>query len=65
MCMEILTYLMNESLKYTIIPSSWKQHIVIPILKPQKNPDVAASYRPITLLSCVGKTMECILKTRI
>lgn len=61
----ILTQIMNESIKYTKIPQAWKEHLVIPILKPLKCPNEFTSYRPITLLSCVGKTMENIIKTRI
>lgn len=60
-----LSTLMNESVKNCKIPPSWKQHRVVPILKPEKNPDQWTSYRPITLLSCVGKTLEMILKNRI
>ena len=36
--------------------------IVIPILKPGKDPGDVSSYRPITSLSCLGKVMEQIVK---
>nr|CAI5829658.1 unnamed protein product [Callosobruchus analis] len=44
---------------------SWKNSIVLPILKPDKNPNIADSYRPITLLSCVLKTFERVIKNRL
>ena len=40
------------------VPASWKIGIVVPILKPGKCSKDTASYRPITLLTCVGKVME-------
>ena len=36
---------------------------MIPILK--KDPKQAASYRPISLTSCVGKTMERVVNQRL
>lgn len=36
-----------------------------PIFKTNKNPDISDSYRPITLLSCVGKMLENILTERL
>ena len=37
---------------------------MIPILKKGKDPKQASSYRPISLTSCVGKTMERIVNER-
>lgn len=45
--------------------SAWKDVIVIPILKTAKDPNLATSYRPISLLSCVFKTFERLVKFRI
>lgn len=36
-----------------------------PILKPGKDPNRADSYRPISLLSCVFKTLERMIKGRL
>jgi ribonuclease HI len=44
---------------------AWKDHLVIPLLKPGKDPQLSDSYRPISLASCVGKTYERILKARL
>ena len=38
---------------------------MIPILNKGKDPKQAASYRPIRLTSCVGKTMERVVNQRL
>ena len=38
---------------------------MVPLLKPDKDPNFADSYRPITLSSCVGKIFEQLLKQRL
>lgn len=50
-----LLSLFNQSFQLGIVPERWKEGIVLPILKPGKDPSLPASYRPITLLSCMGK----------
>lgn len=47
------------------IPPSWKRHIVIPILKPSKNPADPNSYRPIALASVFSKIVEHLIKNRL
>jgi hypothetical protein len=42
-----------------------KKAIVVPILKADKDPTSTASYRPISLTSIMGKTMERIINTRL
>ncbi|XP_050498825.1 probable RNA-directed DNA polymerase from transposon BS isoform X1 [Diabrotica virgifera virgifera] len=39
--------------------------IVLPILKPGKNSNLAQSYRPISLMSCMLKTLERMIKHRL
>lgn len=63
--LNFLVGIMNESFSSSYIPLSWKNHVVIPVLKKDKDPNDHSSYRPITLLSCVGKTLESIFKRRI
>ena len=55
----------NQSLHTGCYPSEWKKGHVIPIPKPDKPKELCKSYRPITLLSCLGKLMERIIKNRI
>ena len=38
---------------------------MIPILKKGKYPKQAASYRPISIISCGGKTMERVVNQRL
>jgi hypothetical protein len=47
------------------VPLLWKKAIVIPILKTGKDPTSTASYRPISLTSMLGKSMEQIINTRL
>lgn len=44
---------------------SLKNIVIIPILKPNKNPDLTDSYRPIALSSCILKTFERMIKDRL
>ena len=58
-------YLFNSSYFLGIVPPAWKLAIVCPIPKPNKDPLTVLAYRPISLLSCVGKLMERIIKSRL
>ena len=55
----------NLSWKEGQVPQIWKEAIMIPILKKGKNKTKAPSYRPISLTSCLCKTMERIVNTRM
>ena len=52
-----LTKLFNLSLEKGIFPSSWKKANVTPIHKKNDNA-IVDNYRPVSLLSCVGKLFE-------
>ena len=43
----------------------WKKANIILILKPKKDKQHPSSYRPISLLSCLGKLLEKIIKQRL
>ncbi|CAK1585975.1 unnamed protein product [Parnassius mnemosyne] len=43
----------------------WKTHIIIPILKPGKDPSSALNYRPIAISSTLSKVMEHLVKNRL
>ena len=60
-----LVQLFNGSLVTGVVPNEWKAGVICPIPKPGKDPSLVASYRPITMLSCVGKLLERILKRRL
>ncbi|KAJ8713455.1 hypothetical protein PYW07_013825 [Mythimna separata] len=47
------------------IPKEWKVQVVIPILKPGKDPSDHCSYRPIALSSILIKLLEHLVKNRL
>lgn len=47
------------------IPARWKEGLVVPIPKANKDPTQPANLRPITLVSCVGKTLERMVNRRL
>ena len=58
-------YLLNYSFHLGIFPTLWKKGLVFPIFKPNKPKDQPSSFRPITLLSCLGKIYERIINSRL
>ena len=61
--LEPLTFLFNKSLHEGIFPLHWKTAHVTPIYKLKGERSNCTNYRPISLLSCVGKILEkCIQK---
>ncbi|GFX07162.1 probable RNA-directed DNA polymerase from transposon X-element [Trichonephila clavipes] len=56
-----LLYLFNRIWREQVYPTQWQEAIVIPILKPGKDPKNPLSYRPIALTSCLCKTLECVV----
>ena len=46
-------------------PSEWKHALILPFLKPNKDPTQTNSYRPISLLSNIGKIYEKLILTRL
>ena len=47
------------------VPQQWREAIVIPIPKPDKNHSNPINYRPIALTSCLCKTMERMINHRL
>ena len=60
-----LTKLFNLILNVGYIPDMWKKAYIILLLKPKKDKQHPSSYRPISLLSCLGKLLEKIIKQRL
>ena len=48
----------KTALNKNIIPRTWKLTNIVPIPKPNKDTDKGTSYRPISLLSVIAKTLE-------
>ena len=62
---KALEQLFNISLNRGELPTQWKMANICPIPKPGRDSTKPTNYRPISLLSCVGKLMERILSHRI
>ena len=53
-----LTSMLKTALNTNIIPHTWKLANIVPIPNPNKDIDKGTSYRPISLLSVIAKTLE-------
>ena len=63
--LDSLLRIFNQIWHTSILPDSWKEAIVIPIPKPDKDSTNPANYRPIALTSCICKTMERMVNDRL
>ena len=59
-----LTLLFNKSLSEGYFPNCWKTAHVTPIHK-KGSKSICANYRPISLLSCIGKVLEKCIQQRM
>jgi hypothetical protein len=58
--------LFRASLEEGILPDQWRHAKIIPLKKPNKeNYSVAKAWRPISLLSTLGKVLEAVVAERI
>ncbi|GBO38462.1 putative RNA-directed DNA polymerase from transposon BS [Araneus ventricosus] len=53
-----LTEIINNIFNFSYFPNAWKTAVVVPILKPGKDPTIPENYRPISLLSTLSKITE-------
>ena len=60
-----LLWFFDTSLKFQYVPSLWKVINVVAAPKPNGDLPIAKGYRPISLLSCLSKTFENIVTTRL
>ena len=63
--MDFLLYIFNLSCTSHSFPSIWKTSSIIPIYKTGKLIDSPASFRPISLTSCLSKLFERIILFRL
>ena len=63
--MDFLLHIFNLSWSLHSFPSIWKTSSIIPIHKMGKPLDSPASFRPISLTSCVSKLFERIILSRL
>ena len=60
-----LVAIFNAVIRCKYIPVQWKMAEIIVLLKPDKSPSEAASYRPISLLPVIGKLFEKLYIKRL
>ena len=63
--LDFLLQAFNEVWVSGKFPTSWKQATIIPIPKPGKDNTDPSNYRPIALTSCLCKTLESMINTRL
>ena len=64
---SIYTKLFNVVFDNAIIPESWKVGVIKPIYKNKGDPPPkkTENYRPISILSCLGKLFTLIINNRL
>ena len=63
--LQVVLQLFNLIWISDTFPTSWRQAEVIPIPKPGKDSSNPTNYRPIALTSCLCKTMERMINSRL
>lgn len=61
----IYVKLFNIILDSGCIPESWLIGVIKPLYKNKGDPNIAENYRPITILSCMGKLFTSVLNNRL
>ena len=56
--LAFLTCMFKTAHNNNILPHTWKLANIVPIPKPNKDTDKRTSYRPISLLSVIARTLE-------
>jgi hypothetical protein len=62
---RLLLKLLNQSWSQGLVPQKWKHSIVLPLLKPGKDPSQISSYRPISLTFALSKLTERIITSTL
>ena len=60
-----LLEIMNSCWTNETFPTNWKHAIILPFLKPNKDPTQPTSYRPLSLVSNIGKIYEKLILNRM
>ena len=62
---KVLLSFYNKVWTTGILPKEWNHAIIVPILKPNKDPTAPESYRPISLTPTLCKIMEKMITNRL
>ena len=57
--------IINKSWSQGRIPGSWRNAVIVPLLKNGKPASQINSYRPVSLLACVSKVIESMVTRRL
>ena len=63
--LAFLLEIYNESWSKGICPATWREAVIVPLLKKGKPANNIDSYRPVSLTSCIAKTMERMVANRL
>ncbi|GBN93994.1 putative RNA-directed DNA polymerase from transposon X-element [Araneus ventricosus] len=62
---DALLHFYNRIWQEQYFPTLWQQAIIIPLLKPGKDPKNPSNYRPIALTYCLCKLLERMINRRL
>ena len=62
---QSLCKIYSDSVRLGYFPKLWKSATVKVIPKPNKDAKYAKNFRPISLLSCLGKVLERVIADRL
>ena len=60
-----LLFILNASWTTGWCPQAWRTATIVPFLKKEKDPQAVSSYRPIALMSTIGKLLERLIVNRL
>ena len=63
--LQKLLNIINKSWSQGRIPGSWRNAVIVPLLKNGKPASQINSYRPVSLLACVSKVIESMVTRRL
>ena len=63
--LDFLLSIYNDSWSLGISPSHWREALIIPLLKKGNPASHIDSFRPVSLTSCIAKTMERMVANRL
>lgn len=63
--LKLLVTIFNSCICFNYFPSTFKRAKVVAVLKPNKPKNIPSSYRPISLLSNLGKIFEKCIHSRL
>ena len=63
--LDFLLEIFNDSWRTCVSPAHWRNAIIVPLLKRGKPASQINSFRPVSLTSCIAKTMERMVANRL